>query len=253
MKKTITAVATTATLALMGPVAAGGTHDHNAWGYGGPHGPGSWGSLMPEYSACKGRQQSPIDIRTKSAIESDLGKIKFNWRESGLNVLNNGHTIQVNYDRGSTIKVNSGKFNLQQLHFHAPSEHALNGKRYDMEAHFVHKAANGEQTIVGVFFKEGKKNPALSPVWDNMPAAGKTNKVPGIKIKASDLLPSDTKAYFHYMGSLTTPPCSEVVNWYILAEPIEMSKAQIKAFSKMIPANNRPVQRLNRRFVLVND
>ncbi len=253
MKKTITAVAATTALMLAGLVAAGNEHSHSAWGYGGSHGPDSWGDLKPEYSACKGNQQSPIDIRTKSVLEADLTNIKFRWSASTLNILNNGHTIQANYDRGSSIKVNGDRFDLQQYHFHAPSEHALNGRLYDMEAHFVHKATNGELAVVGVFFKEGKENTALKPVWNNMPTAGKTNKIANTKIKASDLLPRDAKAYFHYMGSLTTPPCSEVVNWYILAEPIEASKAQIKTFSKMIHANNRPIQPLNRRFVLAND
>ncbi len=252
MKKSLVAAASVA-LILTGTTQAGGNHGHSSWSYGGETGPEAWADLKSEYSACKGSQQSPIDIVPKQALESDLSKIKFNWSDSTLQVKNNGHTIQANYDEGSSIKVNGDKFDLLQFHFHAPSEHALNGKLYDMEAHFVHKADNGELAVVGVFFKEGKENKALAPIWENMPHQIETKSIAGIKINGEDLLPRDTKEYFHYMGSLTTPPCSEVVNWYVLAEPIEASKEQIEAFSKVIHANNRPVQPLNRRFVLAND
>ncbi len=252
MKKCLIAAASAA-LVLAGVAHAGDGHGHASWSYGGATGPDNWAALKSEYSACKGSQQSPIDIVPEKALESDLGKIKFNWSSSALQIKNNGHTIQANYDDGSSIEVNGKKFDLLQFHFHAPSEHALNGKLYDMEAHFVHKADNGELAVVGVFFEEGKENPALKPIFDNMPHSIGTKDVSNITINAKKLLPSNTKEYFHYMGSLTTPPCSEVVNWYVLAKPIEASKDQIEAFAHLIHENNRPVQPLNRRFVLVND
>ncbi len=252
MKKHLIAAASAA-LVLAGAAHASGDHHHASWSYGGETGPEAWGKLKSEYSACTGNQQSPINIVAKQALESDMTKIKFDWSDTALQVKNNGHTIQANYDEGSSIKVNGDKFDLLQFHFHSPSEHALNGELYDMEAHFVHKADNGELAVVGVFFKEGKENKALAPIWNNMPQHVETKDVAGIKINGEDLLPKDTKEYFHYMGSLTTPPCSEVVNWYVLAEPIEASKEQIEAFSEVIHANNRPVQPLNRRFVLAND
>ena len=176
-----------------------------------------------------------------------------NWKDSALNIKNNGHTIQANYDGGSSIEVNGGKFNLLQYHFHAPSEHALNGKLYDMEVHFVHKAADGALAVIGVFFKEGAENKALKTVWGNMPTTEGEKKVAGVTISAKDLLPTNTSKYYHYMGSLTTPPCNEVVNWYVLENPIEASKAQVKTLADLFTINNRPVQPLNRRFVLTSE
>ncbi|MFC1749327.1 carbonic anhydrase [Pseudomonadota bacterium] len=260
MKKAITAVVGTAApvlilvQALVGTAVAGGAHSHSAWSYeSGSHGPENWARLRPEYFPCRGEQQSPINIRKKTALKSELGPIKINWDDAPLRVYNSGHSIQVNYERGSTLKTKAGSFVFFQYHFHSPSDHAINGKLYDMEVHFVHKAANGELAIVAVFFEEGKENENLIPIWDNLPPAGKTTTPPDIKIKATDLLPNNMKDYFHYKGSLTTPPCSETVNWYVLANPLEASKAQLKKLSKLISANNRPLQQLHRRFVLTND
>ncbi len=251
MKKRLIAAASAA-LIMAGSAHAGSGH-HASWGYTGDTGPDAWGDLKPEYAACKGSQQSPIDIVVNDTVDADLSKIAVHWGPSGLEIKNNGHTIQANYDEGSYIIVNGKKFDLLQFHFHAPSEHALNGKLYDMEAHFVHKSDDGELAVVGVFFEAGEENAALKPIWQNMPHHVGTKSVSGIKIDGNDLIPSNTKEYFHYMGSLTTPPCSEVVNWYVLAEPLQASKKQIQAFSDLIKANNRPVQPLNRRFVLAND
>lgn len=261
MKHALTLItAASAALVLAGPVMAGAEgseghgHGHEIhWGYGGEGGPENWGELKSEYGACKGNQQSPINIQTQQALGAKLTKIKFDWKDSALNIKNNGHTIQANYDGGSSIEVNGHKFDLLQYHFHTPSEHALNGKLYDMEVHFVHKAANGDLAVVGVFFKDGAENKALKTVWDNMPSAEGEKKVAGVTINAKDLLPANTSKYYHYMGSLTTPPCTEVVNWYVLENPIEASKTQIQALADLFKANNRPVQPLNRRFVLTTE
>lgn len=261
MKKALFVItAATAALALAGPVVAGteGSEKHGQghaphWSYGGAGGPEHWGDLKSEFAACKGTQQSPINIQTQEALGAKLTKIKFDWKDSALNIKNNGHTIQANYDKGSSIEVNGDKFDLLQYHFHAPSEHALNGKLYDMEVHFVHKAANGALAVIGVFFKEGAENTALKTVWGNMPTSEGEKKVAGVTISAKDLLPANTSKYYHYMGSLTTPPCNEVVNWYVLESPIEASKAQVKTLADLFTINNRPVQPLNRRFVLTSE
>lgn len=262
MKKALFVVTAASTaLVLAGSAMAGSEdsknqkgHGHELhWSYGGAGGPDQWGNLKSEFSACKGTQQSPINIQTQEALGATLTKIKFDWKDSALNIKNNGHTIQANYDGGSSIEVNGGKFNLLQYHFHTPSEHALNGKLYDMEVHFVHKAADGALAVVGVFFKEGAENKALSTVWNNMPTTEGEKKVSGVTISAQDLLPANTSKYYHYMGSLTTPPCNEVVNWYVLENPIEASKAQVKALADLFTVNNRPVQPLNRRFVLTSE
>jgi len=220
-----------------------------AWSYDGQRGaaPDQWGSIS---AACQGAQQSPVNIITNDAINADLTKIKFNWRTSALQINNNGLTVQANYNAGSSISVNGSDFELLQFHFHAPSEHAVNGKLYDMEAHFVHKAANGSLAIIAVFIDEGKENKALAPIWNNMPEQIETKDIVAVNIDGDDLLPRNTKEYFHYRGSVTTPPCSETVSWYVLQKPIEASPEQIQQFSQLIRANNRPLQALNRRFVL---
>ncbi len=253
MKRAMNAMTVVAAVLLAGSAAAGGSYDHTAWTYGGTHGPENWGELRPEYAACNGDQQSPINIRPTTTLESELGAIRFNWKESELQVQNNGYTIQALYDKGSYVKVNGAKYYLSQYHFHVPSEHAIDGMLYDMEAHFVHRARNGEMTVIAVFFEEGEENPILKPIWEHFPPVGKISHPADIKIKAGELLPSNPNKYFFYRGSLTTPPCSEIVNWYVLAEPIEASKAQISAFADVIERNNRPVQPLNRRFVLAHE
>ncbi len=248
MKRTITAAA----FLLAGPAVAG-DFNHTAWAYGGSHGPENWGQLRPEYSECNGEQQSPINIRTQRTLNSNLSNIRFDWDDSPLQVKNIGYTIELPYKRGSIIKVNRTKYQLQQYHFHAPSEHAFDGKLYDMEVHFVHQARNGEIAVIAVFFEEGEENPTLQTIWNKLPPVGKTARVDATTVNAKELLPKDTSKYFHYKGSLTTPPCSEVVNWYVLATPIEASKEQIRTFSKLIKPNNRPIQPLNRRFVLAHE
>lgn len=212
---------------------------------------GHWGDLKPEYAACKqGKEQSPIDI--KSAKPGELKPIEFKYQAAPLAVLNNGHTIQVNLPQGSGATISGRDYQLAQFHFHAPSEHTLNGQRYPLEVHFVHKNARGELAVVGVFFKEGKENAALNPIWKAMPKdGGKEVKAEGVKIDAARLLPAERK-YFHYDGSLTTPPCSEHVNWNVMAEPIEASKAQIAAFTALYQNNARPVQPVNGRALVVS-
>lgn len=258
MIKAITAAAATVALTLAqlyaGTAFAGGILSHTAWSYeSGSHGPENWARLRPEYRPCWGEQQSPINIREKSVIGSDLGSLKIDWDDVPLSVHNTGHSIQVNYERGSKLKTDFNNFAFFHFEFHSPSDHAVNGKLYDMEVQFHHKALNGELAILSVFFEEGNENEALIPIWENLPPAGQTAKPAGIKIKATDLLPNNTKDYFHYKGSLTTPPCSETVNWYIMSNPLEVSKAQLRILAKLIPANNRPIQPLNRRFILSDD
>ena len=244
-------IAATALFAFTAPALA--ADDHGAhWTYGGSAGPGNWGKLKPEYSTCgAGVQQSPVDIAVSHSIDADLSEIEFFYRPTNLNVLNNGHTIQANYGEGSTITVNGDNYELLQFHFHTPSEHTLNGEAYDMEVHLVHKNAEGKLAVVGIFMEEGSANNALEPVWQNMPAkADITNKVASIKINGADLLPNDSSEYFHYKGSLTTPPCTESVSWYVLKTPTQVSAEQIEAFASLVQENARPTQPLHRRFVL---
>jgi len=231
---------------------AGDGHAH--WGYEGNVGPGHWGDLKQEYSTCKtGTRQSPIDISHSERLEASLGNIKFDYKTVTPEIFNNGHTVQVNYGDGSKIKVGEQHYDLAQFHFHTPSENTVNGKPFSMEMHLVHKNENNELAVVGVFFKEGKHNDELQKTWDKMPTkAGSREMLSGININAANLLPAK-RDYAHFKGSLTTPPCSEGVNWFVMKEPIEASKDQIAQFSSVIGNNARPVQKKNNRFILTDD
>ncbi len=230
-------------------VAAIGAHaaEHAAhWGYTGEHGPGNWGGMEPGFSACKlGKMQSPIDIRHPA--KSALPALDFEYVQSGAEIVNNGHTVQVNLVDGGMLNLDGVPYKLVQFHFHTPSEEKVDGKAYPMEAHLVHESADGKLAVVAVLLKEGKANPAFDTVFHSMPKA----EGPGHAIQdlnAADLLPSD-RGYFRYVGSLTTPPCSEGVRWQVMKQPVEVSKEQVSAFRKLYHMNARPVQALNGRKV----
>jgi len=219
------------------------------WEYeGNTDGPGQWGQLDDRFAACStGKAQSPIDL--KSPVEASLTNIKFDYKPSALNIFNNGHTVQVNYDAGSSITFNETKFDLLQFHFHHPSEHTLDGKAFAMELHFVHKSAAGNLAVVGVMITEGKENEALKSVFDNLPTTKGDPQPTQLMTDAGKIIPHNA-GYYTYSGSLTTPPCTEGVRWLVLNQPIELSAAQIEAFGKIFELDARPVQALNDRDLL---
>ncbi len=230
-----------------GPKHAKKAAHHKAhWSYEGDTGPEHWGSLSPDYALCgTGKAQSPIDIRAVDII--DTNPIEFHYQPSKLHVVNNGHTIQANYDPGSYMVKDGVRYDLLQFHFHSPSEHAIEGKQTDMVAHLVHKSAEGKLAVVGVLLDQGDENPVLKPIWDIMPSEkGKADA--DVEINAADLLPED-RTYFHYMGSLTTPPCSEGVNWNVMAKPVSVSAGQVEAFTAIFPLSVRPLQPVNGRTI----
>jgi carbonic anhydrase len=218
------------------------------WSYEGSGAPAKWGELDAANKACGiGLQQSPIDI--EATIKSQLPALKLNWPKSADTIINNGHTIQLNFAEGSTLMLGDVKYKLVQVHFHRPSEHTIGGKNFPMEAHFVHGAEGGGLAVVGVLMKEGRSNPAFRQIVKTMPAA----EGPAVKADASinphAMLPHRL-AYYRYSGSLTTPPCSETVEWLLLVDPIQVAADDVAAFAKLYPMNARPVQSDNRRFVL---
>jgi carbonic anhydrase len=239
-------------LALAAALAATGTAqaatDHAHWEYKGHAGAAHWGDLDKSFETCKlGGEQSPIDIRGAKK-NAELPAIGFGYQAGAAEVVNNGHTVQVNLPEGGTVKLPSGEYRLLQFHFHTPSEEKVNGKAYPLVAHLVHKNDAGELAVVGVLFREGKANAALQKVFDAMPAeeGGKAALDGGFD--AAALLPA-RQGYWAFKGSLTTPPCSEGVKWQVLHQPVEVSKAQLAAFRKLYPMNARPVQPLNGRIV----
>ena len=222
------------------------------WGYEEENGPAMWGELSEDYKLCaEGKSQSPINLADAKSMQSP--SVTFNYSPSPLTIVNNGHTVQVNYEEGSSIMIGETKYDLLQFHFHSPSEHTLSGKSFEMEMHLVHRNASGELAVVGALIRSGSENAAFDPVWEKMPAEkGEPRQIEGVSVNAGDLLPSE-KLFYRYEGSLTTPPCSEGVKWFVLTTPIEMSAAQIERFKGIIDFdNNRPVQPLNERELLVD-
>jgi carbonic anhydrase len=217
------------------------------WGYQGKEGPDNWGNLSQEFATCKlGQQQAPIDIPTKSAGKATAA-IKTNYKASAGEVINNGHTIQVALPDAGGANLSGVDYQFLQMHFHAPGEEKVDGQSYPFNAHLVHKSADGKLAVIGVFFKEGAENATLKDVFAQMPAKEGKATLKG-KVDPSGMLPKSL-AYYSYAGSLTTPPCSEGVTFYILKTPMEMSKAQLEQFKKLYPMNARPTFPLNGRKV----
>lgn len=226
--------------------AAHAAHAH--WSYEGETGPAFWGKLNPAYATCdSGLRQSPIDIR--GGVRVDLPPITFEYRPSLFNILDNGHTVQVNYGEGSSLTVQGRRFELVQFHFHKPSEERINGRSYDMVAHLVHKDEDGRLAVLAVLFERGKDNPFIQTLWNNLPLEQGTEvSPPDAPIDLNTLLPKD-RSYYTYMGSLTTPPCTEGVMWMVLKSPVEISAEQIAVFSHLYKRNIRPIQKAAGRLI----
>lgn len=214
--------------------------------------PPVWGDLSEDYHVCKdGLKQSPINVYEQK--EAALPALKAAYLNTPLTIKNNGHTIQVTYQSGSYLTVGSKKYQLLQFHFHTPSEHLKNGRSYPMEVHFVHADEYGVLGVVGVFLKEtDNDNSYLKPIFDNMPATTGEVTIAGKSVNALTLWPKE-REYFSYSGSLTTPPCSEGVNWMVMDDAIGVSKKQIEQFRAIFELNARPEQPLNGRTITKMD
>jgi carbonic anhydrase len=219
------------------------------WSYEGAEGPEHWGELKSDYALCRlGKHQSPIDIR--DARPQSLPPVQIVYKTTPLRIVNNGHTVQINYAPGSFIVVAGKQYELRQFHFHHPSEEHIQGKPSDMVIHLVHGDSEGHLAVIAVLLKQGKANSALQKLWDHLPSAEGSEESPaGVEVNAADLLP-ETLGYYTFTGSLTTPPCSESVTWFVLKTPVEVSAEEVAAFAKLYPHNARPIQSLNGRPVL---
>jgi len=217
------------------------------WSYAGEGGPAEWGKLRPDFSTCaSGTRQSPIDIR--GGLKVELEPIKFNYRPTGFNVLDNGHTVQANLGYGNNIEVAGRRYDLLQFHFHRPSEERINGRQYDMVAHLVHKDPEGRLAVVAVLMDQGKQHPMVQLVWNSLPLEKNEELQSPAPIDMNLMLPEDRR-YYTYMGSLTTPPCSEGVLWLVLKQPAQMSPDQLAVFARLYPMNARPIQQVSGRLV----
>lgn len=219
------------------------------WSYEGATGPANWGELESEFAACsQGKSQSPIDI--PAAGEKSASKIEFHYQPSALRILNNGHTVQANYDEGSYLEIDGVKYQVAQFHYHTPSEHDIDGKEFPGELHIVHKNSDRQLAVVGLMLKSGSANAAFEPFIKNLPPTETEEKDAGVQIDLASMLPTDHEM-FQYDGSLTTPPCSESVSWMVMTTPVELSQAQLGALEGLFGNNDRPVQPLNGRLVEV--
>ncbi|MBB3120469.1 carbonic anhydrase [Pseudoduganella violacea] len=230
------AAARAAKLAAMPPPRANGTH----WAYEGEFGPANWSKINSDWAKCgSGNRQSPIDIR--DGMKVDLEQINFDYRPSAFSVQDNGHTVQVTVGGGNFLSVQNRMYELQQFHFHRPSEERINGKGFEMVIHLVHKDADGRLAVLALLLERGKPQPAIQTVWNHLPLEKRDIAMPSVVLDPNDLLPQ-RRDYFTYMGSLTTPPCTEGVLWLVMKEPVQASPAQMALFSRLYPLNARPIQ-----------
>lgn len=222
------------------------------WTYDGEEGPEHWGDLSPDYALCSaGQEQSPVDIPANAPVNQP--NLTYNYKDSAVNIFNNGHTVQVAYDPGSTLMVGGQQYELVQFHFHAHSEHTSAGASYPMELHLVHRNAENKLAVVGVWMESGQANAAFDSVLNNLPATvGDPQAVPGATVNAGQLLPSE-RTYVRYNGSLTTPPCAESVTWLMHNQPVAVSDAQLASFTSLFDHDFRPTQPMNGRSFISGD
>lgn len=219
------------------------------WTYEGAEGPEHWGELAPEFGACSaGKNQSPVNI--EKTVTGKLPKLGFNYKSSVTDIVNNGHTVQANFQPGSFLSVGDRKFELKQIHFHTPSENHIQGREFPLEGHLVHADKDGNLAVVAVMYKFGQAGKGLAKLWKQMPhEAGEKVAFDGA-ISATELLPR-RRGYYYFSGSLTTPPCSEGVSWVVMKNAVDVQKEQVEQFAHVLHhPNNRPVQPLNSRIVI---
>jgi carbonic anhydrase len=239
---------TLASLLLVASAGAAADETAPAWGYQGAGAPPHWAALSPDYQQCKaGKLQSPIDIR--GAKMAALAPLEFSYQTTPLHILNNGHTIEVKAPPGSFLTVGGKRYELVQFHFHHPSETKLGGHGFPLELHLVHKDADGKLAVVAILLADGKANPTLAGLFKYLPKEKGGELSPdGVTIDVNGLLPTN-RAYYTFSGSLTTPPCSEGVTWFVLRTPVRVSKHEVSSFAHAYPLNARPTQPLNGRSV----
>lgn len=222
------------------------------WNYEGEGAPANWAKLNPDYATCSaGKRQSPIDIR--DTIRVDLEPIQFDYKPSHVTIIDNGHTVEVTLEEGSNMQVMDRIYHLVQFHFHKPGEERINGRVYDMVVHLVHRDDAGRVAVIAVPLEKGSEHPLIQAVWNNLPLDKHQPVSPATTMDPSQLLPPpERRAYFTYMGSLTTPPCTEDVLWMVFKQPQQISSQQIGVFSHLYLNNARPIQPSNGRLIKEN-
>lgn len=218
------------------------------WAYEGEAGPQAWASLKPEFDACaSGKRQSPIHIEDSTTLPGPAEPLQLAYRPSTGSVVNNGHTIQVDLLGDNTLTVRGTTYRLVQFHFHHPAEEKVNHRGYAMVAHLVHKSDDGRLAVIAVLMDPGADNPLLNKVFTHMPLdTADRVRLPTDLVNLNELLPEDRR-YYQFLGSLTTPPCTEGVLWLVLKQPVTLGSGQLRLFAQQFPNNARPTQALNGR------
>ena len=218
------------------------------WAYSGATGPDAWGQLKPAYRLCMlGKRQSPIDIR--DGLPVHLDPIQFDYRPTRFRVIDTGRTVEVKFDLGNSITVMGQRYELVAMHFHRPSEERVNGRAYPMSAHLLHKSPAGQHAVVAVLLDQGESQPLIQQVWNNLPLEKHQEQLAQAPMDPSQILPAQRAQYYTYMGSLTTPPCTENVLWMVMKQPVTVSIDQIDIFHRLYPMNARPVQPTSGRLI----
>jgi carbonic anhydrase len=224
------------------------SEENHVWDYGLELGPEQWAGIKSEFATCgTGREQSPVDI--SGEMDTAATPISFEYTAGKASVVNNGHTVQVNVAPGSKLSFGDGEYDLLQFHFHTPSETTFEGLHYPLEAHFVHRNAEGKLAVVAVMIR-----PGAAGSIDTLPVpelAGETTEIQGA-IDPEDFLPPET-GYITFDGSLTTPPCSEGVRWIVLKSPVTTEPEVLSRFAAIIGRNNRPTHPLNGRMLQASE
>ena len=222
------------------PGARRATDNAAAWAYEGAAGPQAWGELKPEFALCaKGQRQSPIDLQGGLAV--DLEPVLFHYQASRFAVVDNGHTVQVKVAPGNAIELAGRRYELQHFTFHRPGEGRIDGRQFEMSLHLVHKDAQGRLAVVALLLDPGPPQPVVQQVWNNLPLEKHEEAAARVALDLPQLLPADRR-YYTYMGSLTTPPCSEGVQWVVMRHPVTASPEQLALFARLYPMNARPLQ-----------
>ncbi|AFY40374.1 Carbonate dehydratase [[Leptolyngbya] sp. PCC 7376] len=211
----------------------------SSWDYSGSESPDSWDDLSEDSKLCKtGEMQSAMDFEM-SDFDSDVS-VSLNYATTTFEVVNNEHSVQVNYPKGSTATIGDEIYNLLQFHFHTPSEHTVDGEYAEMEVHFIHSNDDGDIAVISSMIEAGAENYDVSKIWRNIPAMGESRRS-GLAVNPESLLP-ESMTHATYSRALTTPPCDENVSWIVMAEPITLSQEQIETFQGLYPMDVRSGQ-----------
>jgi len=221
------------------------------WSYhNGENGPENWENLCVGFADCGGNSQSPVDIVTQKAVaDNELVTPKFRYGKNKVNIINNHHTIQFNVGGNNKVYLNGKDYELLQFHYHALSEHTIDNQHFPIEAHFVHKHSDTDFAVIAVMLTEGEESKFFKRYLDQFPVEKWEYKTDEM-FDLLSLFP-ENRSYYHYSGSLTTPPCTEFVSWYVMKNPVEASREQIEKFSEILHNNYRPVMPLNGRKVKI--